>query len=309
MLAAFVLRQARVLANHPGSSVSAACSSAPASSPASPGSLRYPPGRCGVPRPARRTSLRAVSEGCPGGCQTPAAYPRMPPDDRSCPIASSIMCSASWRPARAPGSPLPLAGEGEPESGDQPVTGPPGLETDSHYRLRRVILVTIPFRLPTKSKIAGAEWAFTAPSWRRRAPGAPTGPDTGRQPRGPWPEKEQRDARHVDLTSPAAAPRRLPARGKGARHTPSGPLRQPPFPTPAGPPRPPPRARRPRQLTPSAPAASRPGAPDAATRPGHHPRHPPRRPGAWIGGYRIHVLDVITIVLGIAVLVAIFWPQ
>jgi hypothetical protein len=33
----------------------------------------------------------------------------------------------------------------------------------------------------------------------------------------------------------------------------------------------------------------------------HHPRIP--------GGYRIHVLDVITVVLGIAVLLAIFWPH
>jgi hypothetical protein len=35
----------------------------------------------------------------------------------------------------------------------------------------------------------------------------------------------------------------------------------------------------------------------------------PRRPGTWIGGYRIHVLDVITLTLGIAVLLAIFWPR
>ena len=33
----------------------------------------------------------------------------------------------------------------------------------------------------------------------------------------------------------------------------------------------------------------------------------PRRPGT--GGYRIHVLDVITVLLGIAVLLAIFWAQ
>jgi hypothetical protein len=39
------------------------------------------------------------------------------------------------------------------------------------------------------------------------------------------------------------------------------------------------------------------------------PRAAPRRRGTWIGGYRVHVLDVITIVLGIAVLVAIFWLQ
>lgn len=35
----------------------------------------------------------------------------------------------------------------------------------------------------------------------------------------------------------------------------------------------------------------------------------PRRPGIWIGGYRIHALDVIAMVLGIAVLLAIVWPQ
>jgi len=28
-----------------------------------------------------------------------------------------------------------------------------------------------------------------------------------------------------------------------------------------------------------------------------------------LGGYRLHVLDVITVVLGIAVLLAIFWPH
>ena len=38
------------------------------------------------------------------------------------------------------------------------------------------------------------------------------------------------------------------------------------------------------------------------------PRPAPRRPGLWIGSYRIHVLDVITAVLAIAVLLAIFWP-
>ena len=36
---------------------------------------------------------------------------------------------------------------------------------------------------------------------------------------------------------------------------------------------------------------------------------PPRRPGIRIGGYRIHVLDLITLTLGIAVLLAIFWPH
>ena len=34
-----------------------------------------------------------------------------------------------------------------------------------------------------------------------------------------------------------------------------------------------------------------------------------RRPGTWIGSYRIHPLDVITVVLGIAVLLAVFWQQ
>ena len=39
------------------------------------------------------------------------------------------------------------------------------------------------------------------------------------------------------------------------------------------------------------------------------PRPAPRRPGTWTGGYRIHVLDVITAVLVAAVLVAVFWPH
>ncbi|HTQ89651.1 MAG TPA: hypothetical protein VMK84_09180 [Streptosporangiaceae bacterium] len=34
----------------------------------------------------------------------------------------------------------------------------------------------------------------------------------------------------------------------------------------------------------------------------HHPR-------TWIGNYRIHPLDVITALLAIAVLLAIFWPR
>jgi hypothetical protein len=38
-------------------------------------------------------------------------------------------------------------------------------------------------------------------------------------------------------------------------------------------------------------------------------REVPRRTGIRIGGYRIHVLDVIAVVLGIAVLLAIFWPH
>jgi hypothetical protein len=40
-----------------------------------------------------------------------------------------------------------------------------------------------------------------------------------------------------------------------------------------------------------------------------NPRPAPRRPGAWIGNYRIHPLDVISIALGIAILLAIFWPK
>ena len=38
-------------------------------------------------------------------------------------------------------------------------------------------------------------------------------------------------------------------------------------------------------------------------------RPAPRRPGTWIGKYRIHPLDVVTVLLGIAVLLAIFWPR
>jgi len=38
------------------------------------------------------------------------------------------------------------------------------------------------------------------------------------------------------------------------------------------------------------------------------PRSGPRRPRIP-GGYRVHALDVITVVLGIAVLLAIFWPH
>jgi hypothetical protein len=36
-------------------------------------------------------------------------------------------------------------------------------------------------------------------------------------------------------------------------------------------------------------------------------RPAPRRPRTWIGNYRIHPLDVITALLGIAVLLAIVW--
>jgi hypothetical protein len=39
------------------------------------------------------------------------------------------------------------------------------------------------------------------------------------------------------------------------------------------------------------------------------PRPAPRLPGTRIGGYRIHVLDMITAVLVVAVLLAIFWPR
>ena len=61
----------------------------------------------------------------------------------------------------------------------------------------------------------------------------------------------------------------------------------------------------------SAPAGPGPRALDPTPRPGHHPRKPPRPapPGTWIGTYRIHPLDVITVLLGIAVLLAIFWPR
>jgi hypothetical protein len=37
------------------------------------------------------------------------------------------------------------------------------------------------------------------------------------------------------------------------------------------------------------------------------PRSAQRRPR--IGSYRIQILDVVTVVLGVAVLLAIFWPQ
>lgn len=39
------------------------------------------------------------------------------------------------------------------------------------------------------------------------------------------------------------------------------------------------------------------------------PRPTPRRPGIWIGGYRVHGLDVIALVAGVAVLLAVFWPH
>jgi hypothetical protein len=38
-------------------------------------------------------------------------------------------------------------------------------------------------------------------------------------------------------------------------------------------------------------------------------RPAPCRPGTWIGNYRIHPLDVVTVLLRIAVLLAIFWPR
>lgn len=38
------------------------------------------------------------------------------------------------------------------------------------------------------------------------------------------------------------------------------------------------------------------------------PRAASRRPRIRIGSYRIHVLDAVTLVLGIAVLLAIIWP-
>ena len=39
------------------------------------------------------------------------------------------------------------------------------------------------------------------------------------------------------------------------------------------------------------------------------PRPASRRTGPWTGGYRIHPLDVVAVVLGVAVLLAIFWTQ
>jgi hypothetical protein len=39
------------------------------------------------------------------------------------------------------------------------------------------------------------------------------------------------------------------------------------------------------------------------------PRFAIRRPGIRIGTYRIHVLDVIALILGIAVILAICWPH
>ena len=38
-------------------------------------------------------------------------------------------------------------------------------------------------------------------------------------------------------------------------------------------------------------------------------REIPRSTGLRIGSYRVHVLDVIALVLGLAVLLAIFWPR
>ena len=37
--------------------------------------------------------------------------------------------------------------------------------------------------------------------------------------------------------------------------------------------------------------------------------YPPRRRGIRIGGYRVHALDVIALLLGLAVIVAIVWPH
>ena len=39
------------------------------------------------------------------------------------------------------------------------------------------------------------------------------------------------------------------------------------------------------------------------------PMRPPRRPGIWIGGYRVRALDVIAAVCFAAMLVVIFWPH
>lgn len=71
-------------------------------------------------------------------------------------------------------------------------------------------------------------------------------------------------------------------------------------------------SRRPRQLIPPVPAGLGP-APLTPRRAQvwirEIPRPAPRRPGIWIGSYRVHVLDVIMIVSGIAVLLAIFWAH
>ena len=39
------------------------------------------------------------------------------------------------------------------------------------------------------------------------------------------------------------------------------------------------------------------------------PMPPPRRRGIWIGGYKVHALDVIAAVCAIVLLVAINWPH
>ena len=81
--------------------------------------------------------------------------------------------------------------------------------------------------------------------------------------------------------------------------------------------RPSPRSRGPRDYPPRGgpPSSHLTRPPD----PGPAPPAPQRAPGAnpdkthptaiRIGSYRVHALDVITVVLGIAVLLAIFWPH
>ena len=40
------------------------------------------------------------------------------------------------------------------------------------------------------------------------------------------------------------------------------------------------------------------------------PQRPPRRPGIWIGGYRVRAIDVITFILvAAAVLAYLYWPH
>jgi hypothetical protein len=116
------------------------------------------------------------------------------------------------------------------------------------------------------------------------------------------PRKEQRNARYVDVTtSGSRCPGRRPKR-EGAR------------------------ACTERTLTPADPLPPRGGPASALLQPPPHlgpapltsrrtrvtlretPRPAPRRPGIWIGSYRVHALDVVALLLGLAVVVAIVWP-